>query len=124
LNDAYTAGLKAVDAYAQATHGGALASLSPDKQDAILTAMQENKATGFTPDSRAFFNLVRGHALDGMFGDPYYGGNANFAGWDLLDFAGIKLVFTAAEQALDVPVKRSHKGVTEYAYFGTNRNGM
>ncbi len=124
LTDAYAAGLKAVDAYAQATHGGPFANLSPDKQDVILTAMQANSATGFTPNSRMFFNLIRLHAVEGMFGDPYYGGNANFAGWDLLDFPGIKLVFTEEEQKLDVTVKKAHKGTTDYAFFGDNRRGM
>ena len=38
-----------------------------------------------------------------MFSDPYYGGNANFIGWDLLDFPGVKLTFSAAEQQLDYP---------------------
>lgn len=124
LTDAYTAGLKAVDSYAQATYGGRFASLSPDKQDAVLTAMQTNSATGFAPDSRTFFNLIREHAVWGMFGDPYYGGNANFAGWDLLGFPGIKLVFTAEEQKLDVTVKSVHKSTTDYAFFGRNRKGM
>jgi len=124
LTDAYEAGLKAVNAYAQATHGGPFANLSPDKQDATLTAMQANSATGFTPNSRTFFNLMRQHAVEGMFGDPYYGGNANFAGWDLLDFPGVKLVFTEDEQKLDVVVKKAHKSTTDYAFFGDNRKGM
>ena len=32
---------------------------------------------------RAFFALVLSHTHQGTFGDPYYGGNANFVGWDL-----------------------------------------
>ena len=124
LTDAYAAGLKAVDSYAQATHGGPFAKLSPDKQDAVLTAMEANSATGFTPDSRSFFNLIRGHAVQGMFCDPYYGGNANFVGWDLIGYPGIKLVVTDEEQKLDVTVKSSHKGTTDYAFFGRNRKGM
>lgn len=124
LTDAYAAGLKAVDSYAHTMHGAPFATLNPDKQDAILTAMQANSAPGFKPDSRAFFNLIRQHALEGMFGDPYYGGNANFAGWDLLGYPGIKLVFTAEEQKLDVTIKSAHKSTSEYAFFGNNRTGM
>jgi gluconate 2-dehydrogenase gamma chain len=124
LKDSYTAGLKAIDAHAQATHGRPFASLSADKQDTILTAMQANSAAGFTPNSRTFFNLIRRHAVEGMFGDPYYGGNANFAGWDLLDYPGVKLVFTEEEQKLDVTVKKAHKSSTDYAFFGDNRRGM
>jgi hypothetical protein len=33
-----------------------------------------------------------------MFGDPYYGGNANFAGWDLIGYPGVRTQVTAADQ--------------------------
>jgi len=52
-----------------------------------------------------FFELVRLHAVQGMFGDPRHGGNAGLAGWDLLGFPGVKVTFTAEEQALDVEVE-------------------
>jgi hypothetical protein len=39
-----------------------------------------------------------------MFGDTYCGGNANFVGWNMLGFPGIKLVFTADEQKLDITI--------------------
>lgn len=124
LTDAYAAGLKAVDSYAQETHSAAFASLSPDNQDAILSAMQTNHASGFTPDSRTFFNLIREHAVNGMFGDPYYGGNINFAGWDLIGYPGIRLGFTEDEQQLGIEVKRVHKGALDYSVFADSRKGM
>jgi gluconate 2-dehydrogenase gamma chain len=124
LMDAYAAGLTAVDAYAQETHGAPFASLSANDQDSILTKMQDNKATGFTPDSRTFFNLIRANAVDGMFGDPYYGGNVNFVGWDLINFPGIRLGFTEEEQKLDVNIERVHKGTLDYANFSSSRKGM
>jgi hypothetical protein len=34
--------------------------------------------------------MVRTHTLQGTFGDPYYGGNANFVGWDLIGYPGIR----------------------------------
>ena len=52
-----------------------------------------------------------------MFGDPYHGGNADFAGWDLLGFPGVKLSFGAAEQQLDVNVIPAHKSTTDYPMF-------
>ena len=36
--------------------------------------------------------------MQGTFGDPYYGGNANFVGWDLLGYPGIRTMVSAAEQ--------------------------
>ena len=30
--------------------------------------------------------------MQGTFGDPYYGGNANFVGWDLIGYPGVRTV--------------------------------
>ena len=84
----YAGGLAALDG---------LASLEPAQQDARLAAIEGS----------AFFELVRLHAIQGMFGDPSHGGNAGFAGWDLLGFPGVKVTFTAVDQALDVDVPRA-----------------
>src|SRR5579862_859023 len=124
LRDAYAAGLQALDAYATANQGDRFVHLGPAQQDAVLTALQTNAATGFTPNSHTFFSLMRQHALEGMFADPYYGGNANFDGWNLIDFPGVKLSYTADEQKLDVSIKKSGKGTTQYALFGNDRKGM
>ena len=102
---AYAAGLAAVDAYAQSSKGALFAALSPIDQDAVLTAMQKNAATGFTPNSAAFFNLLLAHTLQGTFCDPAYGGNANFIGWDMIGYPGIRLAVAPEEQRLGVKVK-------------------
>src|SRR6266581_9482088 len=94
---AYAAGLAAIDAYAQSTKGAAFAKLTESDQDAVLADMEKNVATGFTPDAATFFNLVRTHTIQGTFCDPYYGGNADFVGWDLIGYPGLRLVVTADE---------------------------
>jgi gluconate 2-dehydrogenase gamma chain len=118
---AYTAGLAATDAYARSKFGAGFAALSASQQDVVLTDLEQNVATGFSPNSRAFFDLVREHALQGMFGDPYHGGNADFIGWDLVGFAGIKVAFTEAEQQLDVTVVPAHKSVVDYPMWSGAR---
>jgi gluconate 2-dehydrogenase gamma chain len=35
--------------------------------------------------------------MEGMFADPAYGGNKNFAGWRLVDFPGAQPQFTPAD---------------------------
>ena len=35
--------------------------------------------------------MVRSHTIDGTFSDPYYGGNQNFVGWDMIRYPGIRL---------------------------------
>lgn len=123
LRDVYAVNIAALDEYAASKYGAEFASLSADKQDAILSAMEANKATGFVPNSSSFFETIREHALQGMFGDPYYGGNANFAGWDLIHFPGIKLSFSAREQRLDVDVSPAHKSTTAFRLFKIGRGG-
>jgi gluconate 2-dehydrogenase gamma chain len=113
----YSASLAALDAYAQATQGAPFASLPPDKQDVVLGDLEADTATGFNPSASAFFETVREHALQGMFGDPYYGGNANFAGWDLIGFPGIKLTVPAKDQRIGATVTAVHKSTYDYEMF-------
>jgi gluconate 2-dehydrogenase gamma chain len=95
---AYTTGLAALDRYARSSRGAPFAQLSPTDQDSVLIDVETGGATGFTGSSAAFFNLVRTHTWQGTFGDPYYGGNANFIGWDLIQYPGIRTVVTADDQ--------------------------
>ena len=107
---AYAAGLAALDAYAQTAKGAAFTSLSAADQDAVLSDLEKNTAPGFAPNSSAFFELVRTHTIQGMFCDPYYGGNANFVGWDLIGYPGIRMAVGEDEQRLKMkpqPVRRS-----------------
>jgi gluconate 2-dehydrogenase gamma chain len=108
--EAYRSGLAAVDVYAVRSRLARFAVLSAADQDAVLTDMETGKATGFTPNAPTFFNLVRTHTLQGTFCDPYYGGNASFAGWDLIGYPGVRLGVAADDQRMDrrpTPVRRS-----------------
>jgi gluconate 2-dehydrogenase gamma chain len=98
---AYALGLTAVDTYAQATKGAPFAELSADGQDAVLREMEKNTATGFVPNSLVFFEMVRAHTIQGTFCDPYYGGNANFVGWDLIGYPGIRMAVSEDEQRMN-----------------------
>lgn len=114
---AYAAGLAAVDQYARSTRGASFAKLSPNDQDAVLTDMESGAATGFTPNSSMFFNLLRDHTLQGMFCDPYYGGNANFVGWDLLGYPGVRTIVSPDQQRLDIEITPNHKSAYDYEMF-------
>jgi gluconate 2-dehydrogenase gamma chain len=117
LRGVYTSGLAALDAYATARSGAPFAQLPTDQQDAILRELEAGTATGFTPSADAFFETVLEHALEGMFGDPYYGGNADFVGWDLIGFPGIKLSVPSVEQRIGTRVEPAHRSTTDYAIF-------
>jgi gluconate 2-dehydrogenase gamma chain len=98
-------GLAAVDEYARSSQGGAFADLSAEKRDAVLTAID----TGQAPNLRGFFNRARRLTLEGMFGDPSYGGNKNFAGWDLIRYPGAKLAAGPEDQSMKTPPKPYRK---------------
>jgi len=114
---AYSAGLAAVDGYSQSLKGRLFADLAPNDQDAILTDMQSNRATGFDGGSGPFFNLVRTHTIQGTFSDPFYGGNENFVGWDLIGYPGARVVVSANLQRMDVKPEPSRKSAYDYGMF-------
>jgi len=115
--EAYRLGLAAVDAHAQRAKGGVFAALSARDQDDVLLDMERNTATGFTPNAAAFFNLLRTHTWQGMFCDPYYGGNAGFIGWDLIGYPGLRLAVSASEQQLDAQLKPVRSSAYDLGMF-------
>ena len=114
---AYSSGLDAVNAYARTTKGAPFRELSAEDQDAVLTDMEMGLATGFTPNSSRFFNLLRTHTIQGTFCDPYYGGNANFVGWDLIDYPGVRTAVSADQQRLDSDLEPNHRSAYDYRLF-------
>ena len=116
---AYTAGLAALDRYAQSSRGGTFTRLSPTDQDSLLIDVETGAATGFPGSSAVFFNMVLNHTHQGTFGDPYYGGNANFVGWDLIGYPGVRTMVSAAEQKQleSGAMKPNHKSAYQYESF-------
>jgi gluconate 2-dehydrogenase gamma chain len=116
---AYTAGLAALDRYSRSSRGKAFTELSATDQDSVLIDVETGAATGFTGSSAQFFALVLNHTHQGTFGDPYYGGNQNFVGWDLIGYPGIRTMVTAADQkSLEAhTLKPNHKSAYDYESF-------
>ena len=114
---AYVAGLAALDAYARSTAGRAFVELAPAQQDAVLTDLEQNRATGFRPSAAAFFELVLGHTLEGTFGDPHYGGNQDFIGWELLGYPGLRLAVTAEQQRMNAVLEPDFRSAYDHAMF-------
>lgn len=74
LRSQYTTGIALLDQLA----GGDFASASQTKQDSILT----------TGQALSFTQLLFGHAIEGMYSVPEYGGNANLVGWQDIQWPG------------------------------------
>ena len=114
---AYAEGLSALDQYATASRGKRFSELSAADQDAVLIDLETGAATGFAGGSAAFFALVRTHTIQGTFCDPFYGGNANFVGWDLLGYPGVRTVVSPEEQRLGVDLAPNHKSAYDSDMF-------
>src|SRR5437879_363890 len=98
LQDFYRRGLAQLDQYCRETYRDPFVRLNAGQQDAVITALEEGKATGFSwPTAQEFFNTLRTHTMEGMFADPIYGGNRDFAGWRLVGFPGAQAIFTSTD---------------------------
>jgi gluconate 2-dehydrogenase gamma chain len=98
--DFYRRGLTALDAHCVAAYGKPFRNLAAAQQDETIAALEHGKSTAFSwPSAQAFFNTVRKHTLEGLFADPVYGGNKDFAGWVLVGFPGAQMMFTAEDMA-------------------------
>ncbi|MEA2905084.1 MAG: gluconate 2-dehydrogenase gamma chain [Alphaproteobacteria bacterium] len=96
--DFYRRGLAALEDYCRKAHGKSFVQLGAAQQDEVIKAVEEGKAAGFTwPSAQAFFNTLRTHTIEGMFADPVYGGNKDFAGWRLVGFPGAQPAFSQAD---------------------------
>ena len=96
--DFYRRGLTQLDAHCAQTYGKPFRSLTAEQQDETIGALEQGKAPAFAwPTAQAFFNTLRTHTMEGMFADPVYGGNKNFAGWRLVGFPGAQPIFTAED---------------------------
>jgi hypothetical protein len=78
---------------------------------------QPIRCGGSRIEATSFFALVRTHTIQGTFCDPFYGGNDNFVGWDLLGYPGVRTIVTADEQKMGITLKPNHKSAYDYAMF-------
>jgi gluconate 2-dehydrogenase gamma chain len=98
LQDFYRSGLAQLDVYCRKTYNTSFVQLDASRQDAVIAAMEQGKAAEFSwPSAAEFFSVIRTHTMEGMFADPIYGGNRDFAGWRLVGFPGAQGNFTSGD---------------------------
>jgi gluconate 2-dehydrogenase gamma chain len=91
----YRCGLAQLDAHCTQAYGKEFRRLEAAQQDETIAALQQGKVAEFVwPTAQAFFATLRVHTMEGMFADPVYGGNKDFAGWRLVGFPGAQAIFT------------------------------
>lgn len=91
----YRMGIQAVNNYAVTNQGSKFTELSEEQQEEVMSALAEDEMEpiGGLPSSD-FFNLLRDHTIQGMFGDPNYRGNRDMVGWRLIGYPGAQRAYT------------------------------
>ena len=82
-------GLNQLEAEAAARHGQPFASLAPAAQDALLTALEQNRPATPWPaplTPSAFFHLLVDLAAEGFYADPANGGNRDAVSWRMIGY--------------------------------------
>lgn len=100
---------------------GGFSNASPDDQDAALRDIEGGTGEDVATQGgqvmelpEGFFATLLEHTRQGMFCDPIHGGNREFMGWDMIGYPGIKLVWTAEDQAIDADVEPEYISVEKY----------
>lgn len=122
----YMVGLAGINDFSRQTRGKPFYQLIRDQQESVLLAVQANKVPGLPPSGSGFFNMLRSHTIDGTFSDPYYGGNQNFVGWDMLRYPGIRLGASESDTSKGAELQPNHESAYDnstYTKMAANMNG-
>ena len=104
---------------APAMHQAAGASTAVAAQPPVgaLAGTRGPEVAGLTPPQDAsllaFFDLVYAHTMEGLFSDPIYGGNRDFAGWRAVYYPGAYYVYTEEEQQSFEPLNKPIQSIAD-----------
>jgi gluconate 2-dehydrogenase gamma chain len=94
----YKLGLVELDKYSRKLHQKPFHQLSDGQMDAIVGDLEDDKVKSFEkPTGGGFFDMLLNDTYEGMFADPIYGGNRDFAGWRLIGYPGAQRGYTPEE---------------------------
>jgi gluconate 2-dehydrogenase gamma chain len=85
----YTAGLEATDRTSVALGGRPFVELEFEEQTRVLKAIESGEVTAEhwpAVASPEFFQLVWLHTIEGFYGEPKYGGNADRVSWKMIGY--------------------------------------
>jgi gluconate 2-dehydrogenase gamma chain len=101
LRPAYRKGCAALDRQARRRFKRSFVALSAEEQDSLLADFEQGRVTSY-PKAADFFALLRRHTMEGVLGEPAYGGNRGLVGWRLVGFPGQQ--FGYADPYIDRPI--------------------
>lgn len=83
----FVAGVAALDLVAAARFGDRFLKIAPDRQDAVLAAVQDGEGGAAAFSAAHFFQVLYTLTLEGFLSDPVYGGNRGRVGWSVIGYA-------------------------------------
>lgn len=114
--DVYRRLLRQVEEQAMARYGSAFPLLGSGQVNAMLTELEnlpesedllaQLSGPEFELGPSSSFAMLRSHVMEGVFSDPIYGGNREFAGWRTVNYPGAHYVYTADEQQSFEPLSK------------------
>ena len=110
----YQRGLQKLDERARARHGEEFARLDGCAQDPLLREVESGSEGD---ELRLFFETIRSHTVEGMFGDPSWGGNRDQSGWKLIGYRAPRLTWSKADQEI-TPLPEPGRSGTELEEVG------
>ncbi len=100
----YRSGLRGLERYAGEKFGESFLTLNGSQQDQLLSDLEAGRVA-WVRDGAGFFELLRSHVLEGVFGEPIYGGNRDLVGWRLVGFPGQQFGYSDPyiDRVVDLP---------------------
>lgn len=83
----YRSGCRALDRHAKRRFGAGFLLIAVTEQDTVLRDFEAGRVPDFKSASD-FFEMLRSHTMEGVVGEPAYGGNRGLVGWRLVGFPG------------------------------------
>ena len=112
----YHNGCRAMDRHAKRRFGLGFLRIPESNQDAVLRDFEGGQVPDFKRASE-FFETLRSHTMEGILGEPVYGGNREMIGWKLVGFPGHQFGYSDSyvnrrvdmdPVALDRPYPKEH----------------
>lgn len=121
--DVYHRLLPQFDEMAVLEHGFMFHELGSGQQDAMLSRLEnldpsedlvaQLEGPEYDLGPASSFEMIRTHVMEGIFSDPIYGGNREFAGWQTVNYPGAHYIYTAEEQQTFEPLNKPFLSVAD-----------
>ncbi len=123
LASLYRSGCRALNRHAKRRFGVGFLRIAVTDRDLVLADFEADQVPDFK-QATDFFEMLRDHTMEGVLGEPAYGGNRDMVGWRLVGFPGHQFGYSHQyiNQRVDVePVAVDRPFSTEEEWHAKSR---